>query len=807
LERSDRWLYAGLFLTTLATLLIELLDSRLLSVLTWYHLSFIAISLAMLGGASGAVLVFLAGERLSGERARRAIVPLAVALAIVIPLTHLFLIRMQIPPIDEGRAFDVGPLTLAVVLLTLPFLLSGALVTIGLTRCGGRIGILYGSDLLGAALGCLLIVPLLDRIDLLSTTLLAGGMVGLAAYCYARFAERSGGRLAAGLSVALVLAAALHVAAGSPLGVQYPRGSYVDARTIDRAYSNAHSHVTVAQPRLAPPFFWAKGNVPTPVRLKASWLKIDGGAGTALTEWNGEREDLEWVGSGLTALPYWLRSGNVAIVGVGGGRDILSALWSGSQSIVGVEINDIFVRMLERDYRDFAKIATQPEVRLVHDEARAWLTRTDETFDVLQMSLVDTWAATGAGAFTLTENALYTREAWQVFLSRLSPGGIFSTSRWFAPSNVSETSRLLALCVDALLAFDVDEPSRHIALVAKGRVANLMVSNDPFPKGDIEIILEVAKRQGFEVLALPGAPPEDPRLASILASRDLAGLNAAVADPHYDYRPPTDARPYFFNMLKPGSFHLFTSLENADVFVGKGGVIWGNVRATHTLLMLLLIASGLTLAIIGLPLIVSGLPSMTGGTFGLSLAYFALIGYGFMSIQIPLLQRFSVYLGHPIYTYSVTLFTMILMAGLGSLLSDRLERADTWARIIPGAVAMTTLTLSLVLPGLLDSSIGFPLAGRIAIVVATAAPLSLLLGFCFPLGMRLVDSISASAMPWMWGVNGASGVLASIVAVAVSMWAGIHMNFAVATTCYLLLIAVASALARRSTQALESGVS
>jgi SAM-dependent methyltransferase len=801
LDRSERWLCAGLFLTTLATLLVELLDSRLLSVLTWYHLSFIAISLAMLGGASGAVLVYLAGDRLTGERARNAIAPLSGLLAVVIPSTHLVLIRMRLPPLDEGSLAAAGPLAGAVVLLTLPFLLSGAVVTLGLTRCGGRIGILYGSDLLGAAAGCALIVPLLDRIDLFSTTLLAGALVAAAAYCFIRFSGRSLHWAAAVLGALLALSAFAHVALESPIGVQYPRGTYVDARTIDRAYSNAHSHVTVDRARLAPPFFWAQGQVPTPRRLNASWLKIDGGAGTSLTEWDGNRDDLTWVGLGLTSLPYRLRSGDVAIIGVGGGRDVLSALWGGNRSIVGIEINDIFLRILERDYRDLANIATQPEVRLVHDEARSWLTRTDETFDVLQMSLVDTWAATGAGAFTLTENALYTREAWQVFLSRLSPGGIFSTSRWFAPTKVSETSRLLALCVDALLALGVGEPARHIALVSGGRVATLMVSNEPLRPEDVGTIRRVATRFDFEILALPGQAPRDARLAAILASHDEASLARATADPLYDYRPPTDARPYFFNMLKPGGFRLFSDLENADVFVGKGGVIWGNVRATQTLLLLLTIAFGLTLAIIGLPLVVSGVPRMGTRAFALSLGYFGLIGYGFMSIQIPLLQRFSVYLGHPIYTYSVTLFTMISMAGLGSLLSDRLERIRLWSRVVPASIATLTLLLSLSLSGLLSATIGLPLAGRIAVVVATAAPLSLLLGFCFPLGMRLVSALSPEATPWMWGVNGACGVLASIIAVAVSMWAGIHTNFGVAALCYLALVVVAGPLATRASTA------
>ncbi len=797
MDSRDRWLSAGLFLTTLATLLIELLDSRLLSVLTWYHLSFIAISLAMLGGASGAVLVFLAGRRLAGEAAHRAIGRISFGLAIAIPLTHLLLMRLRIPPLEGREPFEIGSLALAVLLLTLPFLLSGAVVTLALTRCGGRIGILYGSDLLGAAAGCALIVPLLDKLDMFSAAVLAGGLAALAARCYTRFAGHAS-RLPSGtLAVLLLAAALLHSASGAPIGVLYPRGQRIESSKIERAYSNAYSHVTVFRPRVAPPFYWGPGRNPRNLRANSAYMFIDGGAGTALTQWNGQRSSIEWVKYDVTTLPHYLRSGKTAVIGVGGGRDILSALWGGSRSVTAIEINEIFVEILTDAYRDFASIADQPTVRIVNDEARAYLTRTDERFDVLQMSLVDTWAATGAGAFTLSENALYTVEAWKIFLSRLEPGGIFSTSRWFSPDNVSETSRLLSLCVRTLLELGVEDPSKHIALVAAEKVATLLLSPDPLPSSDIKRIHETAAQLGFRVLVAPGETASDPRLAAIVSSTSPEALAAATADPHFDYSPPTDARPYFFNLLKLGSFHILTQMESGDVLSGTGGVIWGNVRATFTLMLLLMIALCLTLAIIGLPLLISGLPRMDAASFGLSVGYFAAIGYGFMSIQIPLLQRFSVFLGHPIYTYSVILFTMILFAGFGSLLSDRLERLTRWSIGVPLAIAALTLILSVSLQPLLDAVIGLPLAGRVLIVMVTTAPLSLLLGFCFPIGMRLVGELSPEATAWMWGVNGASGVLASIVAVAISMWTGIHSNFAIAAVCYLALALLSARLCRR----------
>jgi spermidine synthase/MFS family permease len=797
MEQRHRWLSCGLFLTTFATLLIELLDSRLLSVLTWYHLSFLAVSLAMLGMAAGAVLVFLGGERSRGERARRLLGRLAYAFAVAIPATHFLLLRTRIPPLNEFSMGEILPLGLATVLLTVPFLLSGATVTIALTRVGGRIGVLYGADLIGASAGCLAIVPLLDLSDVMSTALVASGLAAAGAWCFQRSCGTGRAFVPAITAATLGLGALAHVWAGSPIDVMYPRGNPLLRKLVDLSIWNAYSHVTVLQPHRGAPFFWGRGKSPKTLAANTAIMLIDGEAGTPLTEWNGDPNSVFWVQYDVTALAYHLRSGDVGVIGVGGGRDVLAAIWGRSTSIIAIELNKAFVDILLDSHRDFAKLADWDRMRLINEGARSYLTRFQRRFDILQMSLIDTWAATGAGAFTLSENALYTIEAWQVFLSRLKPTGIFSTSRWFAPENVSETSRLLSLCVAALMDLGIENPADHIALVSRGLVATLLTSPSPFSERDIAKLRELAQRYEFNILAVPGTPPADPRLAQIVSSSSARSLLDATADPHYDYTAPTDRRPYFFNMLKPGALYGLLTGSEGPVLGQAMGVVRGNLRATVTLGVLLVIATGLVIGIILLPLAWVGLPRMRGRTFAASLAYFAMIGYGFMSIQIPFLQRFSVFIGHPIYTYSVILFTMILFAGIGSLLSDRLRlEGRRWHIEIPLVIATLLLALTLLLQAVLDATISMGLIARCLVVVALTAPLSLLLGCCFPIGMRLVSEISEDAAAWMWGINGACGVLASILAVAVSMWVGIYANLVVATALYAGLTIPARALAR-----------
>jgi spermidine synthase len=794
-----------LFLATVATLMLEILDSRLLSVLTWYHLAFFAVSLAMLGMAAGAVLVFLEGKRLTGERAIQALPRSCLWLAAAIPLSHVLNLYIPIPVLDRFTATGIGTVAFATIVLGAPFLVAGIVVTLALTRAGGPTGRLYAADLIGAALGCLLVIPLLDRSNISSVAFVAGAVAASGAYCFQRFAAAKTPRsVSIGLAVALLVAAGLN-AVEQRVGVVYakdrrfnsgklfdPRGGALrSGEQVAWSAWNTHSYISISPPFPGPAYYWGRGHGGEQFQTTSAWVLIDADAGTPITKWDGKVADLEWVSYDVSTLPYHLRKGRVGIIGVGGGRDILSALWGGNSSITGIEINNNMLRALSGPYREFANIVTRPEVDLVHSEARSFLSRTDKRFDILQMSLIDTWASTGAGAFTLTENGLYTIEAWRLFLNRLTPGGLFSVSRWFSPQATSETSRLLALAVAALLDRGVSSPVDHMAMLAKEHVATLVVSNEPMTEHDRAAIMELAAARQFDVLIAPGSYPVDPWLAGIVRASSLSELNAAIRHPMFDFTPPTDDRPFFFNTLKPANF--YKAYE-----VPRDGVIWGNLRATWTLVLLLCIATVLVAAIIVLPLLLSGLPTMDAGSFGTSVAYFATIGIGYMLIQIPFLQRFSVYLGHPTYTFAIILFSMVFFTGIGSFLSDRfpVER-HTWVLWLPLAIGVAVAAIVGAVQPLMDATIQLGLGTRALVVVACTAPLSVLLGFCFPLGMSLVGRLSPDATAWMWGVNGAAGVLASIVAVGISMWLGIHVNLLAAAALYTLLTIPLRMLARK----------
>lgn len=799
---SNRAFLLGLFFITGATLMLEVLNTRLLSVVTWYHLSFFAVSMAMFGMAAGALWVYLQPRRFGLDGVLDNLFLYSILFAVSTVICHLAVIYTPLNIRDGWTLIGVARMALITVAVAVPFFFSGVVVTVALTQVKGNSGLIYAVDLVGAALGSVLCLFLLDTLDITSATF-ATAAIALLGVCLFQFARRGPRPLIwTALSAVVVFGAIGNHATPDGFRVFYPKGLPMPFGAASAEYWTIHGQILVSRVIRGGPYYWGAGEGATEIEgMQSQVMIIDGEAATALTEWDGDRSNLDWPRFDVTALPYHLRpGGTAAVIGVGGGRDILTALWSGSSRIAGIEINDAILRVIEEDRREFAQLANQPNVEFVHDEARSYLTRSKETYDVIQMSLIDTWAATGAGAFTLSENGLYTVEGWQVFLDQLNPGGLFSVSRWYSPEALSETNRLISLATMSLLRDGAEIPAEHMALVSRhsppatDAVATLIVSPEPLGNEDIDAIERVAAEYGFTIHHTPRQASAEPLIRNVLASTDAKQLLAATRHEYLDFTPPTDSRPYFFNILKPAA--LFQSGGAGGELEDLGIVAGGNLLATYTLMLLCGLALAGVLLVIFFPLLIAGRPQIPNRVFLSGLAYFACIGTGFMMVQIPLMQRFSVYLGHPVYAVAVLLFSMILAAGAGSFLSDRIEvrRGSRWPLVIP-AVIVSLLALIYTIAGpLITATISQGLFVRCLIVIVLVSLPALPMGMCFPLGLRLFREYSSRSLPWMWGMNGATGVLASVFAVAISMWSGINTSLLVAIACYALLALPASFL-------------
>ncbi|MFN0316555.1 MAG: hypothetical protein ACKVQA_16150, partial [Burkholderiales bacterium] len=605
-------------------------------------------------------------------------------------------------------------------------------------------------------------------------------------------------RLAALLLVALAGANSLTSHGIRPImvkGKMLAPSSYVTERW------NSFSRVMVGREVLAQPPYWGPSPIAplTPVRFFP--MNIDGDAGTSALRADTP-DDVQFLKYDVTNIVHALRpTGPQCVIGVGGGRDIWSALAFGHHNVTGVEVNPIFVGLLNLEFRDYSKLAGRPGVRLVVDEARSYLSRSTDSFDVIQMSLIDTWAATGAGAFSLSENGLYTVNGWSIFLSRLSPRGIFTVSRWYNPSNLGEAGRIVSLAMATLIRMGVPDPARHIALIGGGEIATLLLAREPFDATEIAALRQSAANLQFTPLVIPGEPVGHTLIASLLEARTMDELQAAAARSPLNYSPPTDDDPYFFNMLTMRSIGLAS--------YAKVGPIWGNLVASITLAVLIVCLLVVALATILLPLWLSARRGAGGGGSGLfwpAASYFALIGAGFMLTEIALVQYLSVFLGHPVYALGVLLFSIILGTGVGSFFSERLplaRRPGIW--LYPVVIAAAILLLRATIPALTAANVSASMAAKITLSVALVFPVGMLLGVCFPAGMRLVGKTHAAETPWYWALNGIFGVLCSAVAVFVSIYFGISTSMAAGAMCYLLLLACLPKMLRASESARDAG--
>lgn len=808
--------FVGLFLICMCGLMLQIIETRILSVITWYHLAFLAISMAMFGMTAGSLYVYFRPSQFSSERLLENLTWTCSAFAASTFISLLLQITTVVAVTTPAMS---ALLWLKLILILVPpYVFAGMAISLALTRSPWPAPLVYGVDLIGAATGCLGVLVLLDFLDAISAVIIVAAIGALAATCFAR-AHRAQPRSARPKTATadalpdegqapaphwtrlLILRRpawlfAAFMSLGVLNGAVQPNGLIVSIAKHQVETStgavirwNSFSRIKATGSGVSRPFMWGPSSAMPDVSIAQREMNIDGAAGTTMYAFDGDLRRLDFLRYDVTNLAYGIRhDGRAAVIGVGGGRDLLSAYLFGFRDVTGIELNPIFVDFLERTFRDFNHVADLSGMRLYVDEARSWFARSRDRFDLIQMSMVDTWAATGAGAFSLSENGLYTVEGWQSFLGHLRERGVLTVSRWYSPRNIDETGRLLALAATALRRLGVQDPANHIFLAASSNLATLIASPQPLSRADVATLTRETTSLGFSVLASPGVHPQSPALAAVLQQRSADGFESLSNAYHIDLSPATDARPFFFQQLRltdPGSW-----LRALRVPPNGGGVMRGNLLATLTLLLLMVLSCGLVLATVVLPAS-STIRQTRARLVWSGTLYFLLIGLGFMFVEIGLIQRISVYLGHPVYGLAIGLFGIIVSTGLGSLLSSLVPlrtraRFTAWA----GILALDLLLLPAWLPTLISTFASAALPGRTLVCLIAIVPLGILMGFGFPTGIQLVDACDSRPTPWFWAVNGAAGVFASSLAVAISIAFSINVTLCLGAACYLLLAPV-----------------
>jgi SAM-dependent methyltransferase len=806
--KISRHLLVGVFLISMGALALEVVLTRIFSVTMWYHFAFLAISMALMGSAMAGVVLYFFPRLTKPEVAQQWIGRAAVALSLAVPIVFLIYLRIPFRPVLMNRegAFSfeqLGWLALIYILLTIPFFLSGSVLALMLAGWPNEAGRVYAADLIGAAIGCLLSVAALAQLGGVNALFLLSLVLALAATAF--IYGRKGWPIVAGLAI-LITGGLLISNLNSPWVRIVVNKAGGEEPPIVYEKWNIHSRVTVYEPDVFP-FFWGisprkwEETIAAGGKWDHALLLIDAVAGTPIQSFNGDLSTVQFLRNDLTAIAYHLIDApRTMIIGPGGGRDVLTALATGAPSVTAVEVNPAIIEAVKGPFAEFAGgLYDRPDVQAVVADARGYIDRSLGNYDVIQASLIDTWAAGGSGAFALSENSLYTQEAFTSYFDHLSEDGVLSISRWYLPGRPAETLRLVSTGLAGWEDAGVANPRDHIAVVAMidparaqtEGLSTTLFKRQPFTPEEITRLQEIATSFGYQVLYAPGVVPYE-EVGEFIANPDHDAFIAAYP---LDISPATDNRPFFFNLVLLGDL--------LDPSLSGSGVYRTSMEAIYILFAVIGITATLSALFILIPLWLGAKRRGLSRPPTLTLAYFGTLGLAFMIVEIPTMQKLTVYLGQPVYSLAVVLFSLLLFSGLGSWWSGRwaAERIPGNMRVVFPVLVIFLVLHALISSTILEQTLQLDLPARLLIAVFLLSILGFMMGIPFPTGIRWVGRRQPTVVPWLWGINGVTSVLGSALATAFSIHFGFRVTLFIATFLYaaagaLFLLAVQQTTSR-----------
>ena len=781
----ERSLLAGVAISSFAALLLELALTRLFSVVLFYHFAFLAISIALLGLGSGGVFAYLGKSWLVRFSTRTLLSWLCVINAATVPV--VLEIVLHVPVSLSLSRVNLLRLTAIYLASAVPFFVTGLEFSILFARESRHISRLYGADLLGGALACLGVVPLLNFLGGPNTILFAGAMAAIGGAVWT--ADQRLRKITLGLAEVLLIVIAANYS-GRLIDVVYAKGIFRDKAWVEFARWNAISRVEVD--RVGP----------------AKAVVIDADASTYIMNadpklWQGTVWQHNLM-SAPAALANVLRPhGEYAIIGPGGGVDVLRAVANGSPSVTGIEINPIIANTVMRGrYADYSHhLYERPEVHIHVTDGRSFVRNAKQNFDVVQMTLVDTWASTAAGAFALSENSLYTVEAFQEYFSHLKPDGMVAITRWEF-RQPREALRVVSVATQALHELGVQNSARNFIVVSEGDLDEdgipvvVLAKKSAFtPEEEAQVRSHLADNPALVALYLPSDAREN-AFSALIARNDPY---AFAREYPYNVAPVKDNAPFFFFTLK-----LDQILHREDL---SEGIDWKVNLGVVVLAMVLVISFVAVLAFLVIPLAVRGGRSHERPV---RLLYFVAVGLGYILVEIAFIQRFVLFLGHPTYALTVVVFLLLLSSGAGSLASRKwfVRTGRAW---LPLAFITSVLLLYVfILPRLLNALVGLPFAAKLLSSAILLVPLGFAMGMPFPTGLRALASIPVPEFPraeksecqensveWAWAMNAGSSVLGSVLAMVIAIQFGLNATLACGAGAYLMAILFAETLRPR----------
>ncbi len=798
-----RLLFLATLLISAAAIAYEILLMRMLSIMQWHHFAYMIISLALLGyGASGTFIAI--GKRWLQPRFE--LFFSLSALLCSVTMVACFVIGQRVPfnaleIVWNPRQFVYLAVTYLVFFV--PFFFAACCVGLALTCRRSHISRIYFFDLLGAGLGAVLIVGSLFFLTPQDTLILLASIALLASASIGLMTTARKPLLATQLACLAVLVAGLpqhwlEIRISEYKGLNQAV-RVVGSKVLSVSSSPLGLLAVVQSPRV--PFRYAPGlsfntSFEPPEQLA---VFTDGDAMSVITRFDGNLEALGYMGDVTAALPYALLDApRVLVLGAGGGADVLLALYNGAAHIDAVELNPQITNLVTNTYADFAGHLYDDERITLHtQEARGFVARSKDRYDLIQVALLDSFAASGSGVQALNESYLYTVEAIQEYLAHTAADGMLAITRWLKlPPR--DNLKLVATVRTALHQMGVDDPGRQLAMIRSWNTSTLLVKRGEFSVDDISVIKEFARSRSFDTAFYPSMPARAANRFNLLEQAFLYdGVTALLGEDADDFverykfhiASATDDKPYFFHFFK------WSALPEVMALRKRGGA---NLIEWSYLILIATIAqaaiAGVILILLPLSLIKRSWTRGVGVQMG---SYFFLLGLAFLFVEMAFIQKFILFLSHPVYAIAVVLSGFLVFAGFGSAYSVQLtRRAEQYGRrpvsIAVAGISATALFYIVLLPMLFQQGMGLADSIKIVLSVLLIEPLAFFMGMPFPIGLNRVADSVPDFIPWAWGING----FASVMSASLATLLAIEFGFTAVVLFALGLYATAAAVIR-----------
>lgn len=803
---GDFSLYIGIFFFSTSVLLFELSLMRVFSILQWNYLAFMIISIAFLGyGASGTFLSVFSSilKKAEGKNLYKYLLFFSLLFSLG-SLLSIFVISKV--PFDLYRVitdrYQLLYLVIYYLAIAIPFFFAGICISLVISKLPEKINKIYFCDLSGAAIGCISFLVLANYISLSHLLIIPPLLSFLASFLFSlKLKDKKSIIYIVGIFVFIILfsgAESFYSFPVNPYKSLFTLLRYPNSRIIDKQ-ENSFARLEVVESegvRYAPGLSLNfSGEIPEQLGLVT-----DGDGLSAITRLEGEGDleglkKIEFSDYISSALGFHLVGGKrkVLIIGPGGGLDVLGGIYNEAEEIWGIEMNPNVKILLQGNYADYSgNIYNREGIKILTGEGRSVLKGLDQKFDLIQISLIGSSNTASGGFYSISENYLYTVEAFMDFWQHLSDGGKLGITRWlkFPPR---EIVRLCSISLEALSRMGIEKPENHLAIIRSWGTSTLILSKEEIKEEEIKIIKDFCDRRIFDVVYFPGIKEEEAntnhvleqsyyyqeidQLVNSFKENKLKGFYDSY---FFNVSAVTDNQPYFFYTLKWENIpKIIKSTANWQPLIE-----WGNLIIFATFLQGIIFS----IIFIFLPLILKRFPVTKRKVKIPFLLYFASLGLGYMLLEISFIQKFILYLTNPAYSTSIIIFSFLFFSGLGSFYSRRIKRNYVNAlKIIIFTLCGLLIIYQSILPYVFTTTLQYSLLVRILITLGLIFPLGFLMGMPFPLGIKLVNSIDKGKelIPWLWATNSFCSIIASVSAVIIAIFFGFKVVAILAASIYL----------------------